>query len=106
MIGSKGDLKQGILGALTAGFNAKGMYGSALRNLPICGSYTLPFMCISPRQIASIAVLFIPGLNIYAAGFLSGMIGSKGDLKQGILGHNCIYYNSVYCKGIGYRDQH
>jgi hypothetical protein len=26
------------------------------------------------------------GLNIYAAGFLSGMIGSKGDLKQGILG--------------------
>jgi hypothetical protein len=37
------------------------------------------------RQIASIAVLFIPGLNIYAAGFLSGMIGSKGDLKQGIL---------------------
>jgi hypothetical protein len=25
------------------------------------------------RQIASIAVLFIPGLNIYAAGFLSGM---------------------------------
>jgi hypothetical protein len=24
------------------------------------------------RQIASIAVLFIPGLNIYAAGFLSG----------------------------------
>jgi hypothetical protein len=30
--------------------------------------------------------LFILGLNIYAAGFLSGMIGSKGDLKQGILG--------------------
>jgi hypothetical protein len=29
------------------------------------------------RQIASIAVLFIPGLNIYAAGFLSGMIGSN-----------------------------
>ena len=26
------------------------------------------------------------GLNIYAAGFLSGMIGSKGDLKQGLLG--------------------
>jgi hypothetical protein len=23
------------------------MYGSALRNLPICGSYTLPFMCIN-----------------------------------------------------------
>jgi hypothetical protein len=41
---------------------------------------------LKPRQIASIAVLFIPGLNIYAAGFLSGMIGSKGDLKQGILG--------------------
>jgi hypothetical protein len=20
--------------------------------------------------------------------------------------HNCIYYNSEYCKGIGYRDQH
>ncbi|VVH52016.1 hypothetical protein BPUTSESOX_619, partial [uncultured Gammaproteobacteria bacterium] len=38
------------------------------------------------RQIASIAVLFIPGLNIYAAGFLSGMVGSKGDLKQGLLG--------------------
>jgi hypothetical protein len=65
------------------------MYGSALRNLPICG-------------------------NIYAAGFLSGMIGSKGDLKQGILGaltagcslHNCICCNSGYCKGIGYRDQH
>jgi hypothetical protein len=31
-------------------------------------------------------ILFILGLNIYAAGFLSGMIGSKGDLKQGILG--------------------
>jgi hypothetical protein len=30
--------------------------------------------------------LFIPRLNVYAAGFLSGMIGSKGDLKQGILG--------------------
>jgi hypothetical protein len=26
------------------------------------------------------------GLNIYAVGFLSGMIGNKGDLKQGILG--------------------
>jgi hypothetical protein len=28
----------------------------------------------------------LTGLNIYAAGFLSGMIGSKGDLKQGLLG--------------------
>ncbi|VVM23651.1 hypothetical protein BSPWISOXPB_5054 [uncultured Gammaproteobacteria bacterium] len=26
------------------------------------------------------------GLNIYVAEFLLGMIGSKGDLKQGILG--------------------
>jgi hypothetical protein len=33
-----------------------------------------------------IGILFIPRLNVYAAGFLSGMIGSKGDLKQGILG--------------------
>jgi hypothetical protein len=31
------------------------------------------------------------GLNIYAAGFLSGMIGSKGDLKQGILGASITY---------------
>jgi hypothetical protein len=31
-------------------------------------------------------ILFIPRLNVYAAGFLLGMIGSKGDLKQGILG--------------------
>ena len=39
------------------------------------------------RQITSIGVLFIfPGVNIYTAGFLSGMIGSKGDLKQGALG--------------------
>jgi hypothetical protein len=30
--------------------------------------------------------LFILGLNIYAVGFLSGMIGNKGDLKQEILG--------------------
>jgi hypothetical protein len=29
-----------------------------------------------------IGILFIPRLNVYAAGFLSGMIGSKGDLKQ------------------------
>jgi hypothetical protein len=42
--------------------------------------HTLYRSCVS-----GIAVLFIPGLNIYAAGFLSGMIGSKGDLKQGIL---------------------
>jgi hypothetical protein len=27
-----------------------------------------------------------PRLNVYVAGFLSGMIGSKGDLKQGMLG--------------------
>jgi hypothetical protein len=33
-----------------------------------------------------IGISFISGLNIYAAGFLSGMIGSKGDLKQGLLG--------------------
>jgi hypothetical protein len=33
-----------------------------------------------------IGILFIPRLNVYVAGFLSGMIGSKGDLKQGILG--------------------
>jgi hypothetical protein len=33
-----------------------------------------------------IGILFIPRLNVYAAGFLLGMIGSKGDLKQGILG--------------------
>ncbi|CAB5496923.1 hypothetical protein THERMOT_601 [Bathymodiolus thermophilus thioautotrophic gill symbiont] len=36
------------------------------------------------RQITSIGVLFIfPGVNIYTAGFLSSMIASKGDLKQG-----------------------
>jgi hypothetical protein len=35
--------------------------------------------------------LFISGVNIYAAGFLSGMIGSKGDLKQRILGTLCYY---------------
>ncbi|OJA03626.1 RHS repeat-associated core domain-containing protein, partial [Bathymodiolus thermophilus thioautotrophic gill symbiont] len=36
------------------------------------------------RQITSIGVLFIfPGVNIYTAGFLSSMIDSKGDLKQG-----------------------
>jgi hypothetical protein len=30
--------------------------------------------------------LFILGLNIYVAEFLLGMIGSKRDLKQGMLG--------------------
>lgn len=29
---------------------------------------------------------FIPGINVYAAGFLSGFVGSGGDLKQGIIG--------------------
>jgi hypothetical protein len=41
---------------------------------------------INKHVISVLSVLFIPGLNIYAAGFLSGMIGIKGDLKQGILG--------------------
>jgi hypothetical protein len=35
---------------------------------------TLPFFLIG--------ILFIPRLNVYAAGFLLGMIGSKGDLKD------------------------
>ncbi|VVM17722.1 hypothetical protein BSPWISOXPB_4742 [uncultured Gammaproteobacteria bacterium] len=30
--------------------------------------------------------MFILGLNIYVAEFLLGMIGSKRDLKQGMLG--------------------
>jgi hypothetical protein len=34
MIGSKGDLKQGILGALTAGFNAKGLLTPAASYAP------------------------------------------------------------------------
>jgi hypothetical protein len=40
--------------------------------------------------------LFIPGLNIYAAGFLSGMIGSKGDLKQRILGTLIAGFRNVF----------
>jgi hypothetical protein len=37
-------------------------------------------------HLTSWRLLFIPRLNVYAAGFLLGRIGSKGDLKQGILG--------------------
>jgi hypothetical protein len=40
----------------------------------------------SSATLFLIGISFISGLNIYAAGFLSGMIGSKGDLKQGLLG--------------------
>jgi hypothetical protein len=43
-----------------------------------------------------IGILFIPGLNIYAAGFLSGMIGSKGDLKQRILGTLTAGFRNVF----------
>jgi RHS repeat-associated protein len=38
------------------------------------------------RPFVAIGVTFIPGLNVYAAGFLSGMISSGGDLKNGIIG--------------------
>jgi hypothetical protein len=41
---------------------------------------------IGDATLFLIGILFIPRLNVYAAGFLSGMIGSKGGLKQGILG--------------------
>jgi len=40
----------------------------------------------NPRSILAIAATFIPGLNVYAAGFISGMIASGGDLKAGIIG--------------------
>ncbi|CAB5499926.1 hypothetical protein THERMOT_1142 [Bathymodiolus thermophilus thioautotrophic gill symbiont] len=45
------------------------------------------------RQIASIDILFIPGVNIYVAGFLSGMI----DLKQRALVHLQQDLMLVYC---------
>jgi hypothetical protein len=41
---------------------------------------------IGDATLFLIGILFIPRLNVYAAGFLSGMIGRKGDLKQEILG--------------------
>ncbi|VVH67215.1 hypothetical protein BSPLISOX_963 [uncultured Gammaproteobacteria bacterium] len=40
--------------------------------------------------------MFILGLNIYAAGFLSGMIGGKGDLKQRILGTLTAGFRNVF----------
>ncbi|MCU7796533.1 MAG: VCBS repeat-containing protein [Candidatus Thiodiazotropha sp. (ex Myrtea spinifera)] len=38
------------------------------------------------RTILSIAVMFIPGVNVMVAGFLSGMIASGGDLRAGVIG--------------------
>jgi RHS repeat-associated protein len=38
------------------------------------------------RTILSIAVMFIPGINVMVAGFLSGMIASGGDLRAGVIG--------------------
>jgi hypothetical protein len=55
-------------------------------NIPCFKSPLLPIMHIGDATLFLIGILFIPRLNVYAAGFLSGMIGSKGDLKQGILG--------------------
>ena len=37
-------------------------------------------------QIVAIGILFIPGANAFAVGFLSGFIGSGGDLKAGLIG--------------------
>ena len=37
------------------------------------------------RTIAAIGVLFIPGVNAYAAGFVSGLVASGGDLKAGLI---------------------
>lgn len=38
------------------------------------------------RMAASIGVAFIPGINAFAAGFISGMISSGGDIRAGIIG--------------------
>ncbi|MGQ0700877.1 MAG: FG-GAP-like repeat-containing protein [Panacagrimonas sp.] len=38
------------------------------------------------RPLLAIAVSFIPGINILAAGFIAGLITSGGDLKAGIFG--------------------
>ena len=37
------------------------------------------------RSIAAIGVLFIPGVNAYAAGFASGLVATGGDLKTGLI---------------------
>ena len=37
------------------------------------------------RTIAAIGVLFIPGVNAYASGFVSGLVASGGDLKAGLI---------------------
>ena len=37
------------------------------------------------RTIAAIGVLFIPGVNAYADGFVSGLVASGGDLKAGLI---------------------
>jgi uncharacterized membrane protein len=75
MIGNKGDLKQEILGALTAGFNAKVLH---------------PMKAGFNKTVSIITLCIVRGLDIgistEKSSNLSGMIGSKGDLKQGILG--------------------
>ncbi len=38
------------------------------------------------RTIVAIGIASIPGLNVYAAGFISSLIASGGDLKAAVIG--------------------
>jgi hypothetical protein len=109
MIGSKRDLKQGILGALTAGFNAKVLHPmkagfNKLYNIWVLSSnpfssFTIIKIIKHPAkrrthpatQLSGNPANHIRSDNILRSlcpcvGLLLGMIGSKRDLKQGILG--------------------